>query len=378
MIDLGLSRAAQKALLSTLAGPHLVSASVGVLDTEGRYLSTLAGRITGGQVNIDADADVTRQLQLTFVDEKKQMQVDTDKGRPDLSRMVRVYYCVFVEDVIGDWVRIPVFHGPITSVSRDGEVVTLEAMGKEHLILGPTWRSRIYKQGSNRVAVIRSLLRDLTGERRMQLPKGWGARTSKPVTVKKDTSVWAQAQVVARGSRAQLFYDGRGVARLRKWPVRTVFTFRDGDGGMLLSTPKVSESTLDAVNLVRVVGAVPKGKKNPLVFTDTLPAAHPHSPSNLGRHGVPRYLPEQIEDDSLRTRQEVEAAARRRLQEIKLDEQMVSFDSLPMPLLEEGDLFTIDAREVKGTGRVSQMTIPLGHEGHSTVGYIAPVSKRRR
>lgn len=378
MIDLGLSRAAQKALVRTLAADHLVDVQVGVLDMEHRWLSSLNGRITGGQVNIDADADVTRQLQLTFVDEQRRMRVDTPDGRPELRRMIRVRYRVLVEDVVGDWVSIPVFTGPITRVSRDGEVVTLEAMGKEHLILGPTWRSKVYQKGSNRVAVVRSILRDLTGERRIRFPKGWRYRTSKVITMKKDSSAWEQVQSLARGMRVQLFYDGRGFARMRRRPVRTSFTFTDGDGGTLLSTPKVSESSQDVVNLVRVVGAVPTGKKNPLVFTDKLPGSHPHSPQQMGRHGEPRYLPEQIDDDSLRTQKEVEDAARRRLQEIKLDEQLVTFDCLPMPLLEEGDLFTIDAKDVKVTGRVSQMVIPLGHEGRSTLGYLAPASKRRR
>lgn len=378
MIDLGLSRAEQKALIRTLAGDHLVTASVGILDMEQRYLSTLGGRIVSGQVNIDADADVTRQLQLTFVDESRQMQVDTDEGRPQLRRMVRAYYCVFVEEVINDWVRIPVFQGPITSVSRDGELVTLEALGKEQLILGPVWRSRTYSKGSNRVAVIRSILRDLTGERRMQFPKGWSARTSRVISVKKDSSAWGQVQAVARGMRAQVFYDGRGVARMRKRTVRAAFTFRDGDGGMLLSVPKVSESSQDVINTVHVTGAAPTGKKNPLTFTTTLPESHPYSPQSLGRHGVPRYLPEQIEDDTLRTSGDVEKAARRRLQEILLDEQMVTFDALPMPLLEEGDLFTVDAKGAKVTGRISQMVIPLGHEGRSTIGHLAPAKKRRR
>lgn len=379
MIDLGLTSAGQKALIKTLAtSGHKVDVQVGVLDMEHRWVESLNGKITGGQVNIDADADITRQLQLTFVDRGGRAGVDTPDGRPDVSRMVRVRYRVFVEDVINGWVSIPIFTGPITKVSRVGAEVTLEAMGKEHLLLGPAWRSKVYAKGSPRVWVVRSILRDLTGERRIRFPKGWTYRTSKPITMKKDSAPWPQVQSLARGMRAQLFYDGRGFARMRRRPVRTLFTFKDGNGGMLLSIPAVSESADSVINLVRVVGAVPTGKKNPLVFTDKLPSAHPHSAVSLGRHGEPRYLPEQIDDDSLRTQKEVEAAARRRLQEIKLDEQMVTFDCLPMPLLEEGDLFTIDAKDVKVTGRVSRMTVPLGHEGVSTIGYIAPVRKRRR
>lgn len=165
---------------------------------------------------------------------------------------------------------------------------------------------------------------------------------------------------------------------MRKRPVRTAFTFKDGEGGMLLSTPAVSESSEGAINIVRVVGAIPAGKKNPLVMSAALHRSHPYSPQNLGRHDTPRYLPEEIDDDTLRTRGDVERAARRRLTEIQLDEQTVTFDSLPMPLLEEDDPFVVDASDAKVTTRLAQMTIPLGHDGWSTIGYIAPVSKRKR
>lgn len=378
MIDLGLSPAGLRALLATLASPHQIDVSVSILDMDHRPVGKLAGRITGGQVNIDSQAEVTRQLQLTFVDEDKTVRVDTQDGRPEMRRMVQVVYRVKVIEVIEDWVSIPIFTGPITNVDRDGELVTLEARGKEHLCLSPVWRSRTYPQGSNRIALTRTILADLTGETRFSFPKGWTHRTSKIVALTKAEPAWAQCKIITNGIRAQLFYDGRGTARIRRRPVRTTFTFKDGDGGMLLSSPKVAESSEDLVNLVRVVGAVPTGKKNPLVAEEPLPRSHPHSPGAMARNGVANYFPEEIEDDALRTQAEVDATAKRRVQEIQLDEQMVTFDCLPMPLLEEGDPFVVDAKDAKVTARMSQMTIPLTHDGRSNIGYIAPASRRKR
>lgn len=375
MIDLGLSREKTRALIRTLSEPHMVGVEVRLLDSQHRPMGTLTDRILSGQVNIDTTADISRQLQLSFLDEDKAVKVDVGSGRPDIRRMVQVLYKVRVD---GEWISIPVFTGPISQVSREGEVVTLEALGKESISLGPTWRSRTYAKGVSRVWVIRSLLRDLTGESKFQLPKGWPARTGKVISIKREDSVWEHAQRFARGLHsAQLFYDGRGVARLRRKPVRSSFTFSDGAGGMLLSIPEAEEST-EIVNLVQVIGAVPKGKKSPLVASRVLRPPHPFSPEELGRNGQPRYLPETIEDDSLRTQKEVVAVANRRLHEIRLDEVLVSFDTLPMPLLEEGDLFTVDSAAINVTGRVSKMVIPLGHSGRSTMGYLAQASKRRK
>lgn len=379
VIPLGLPRHKEKALLRALVQDHEVDVWCSILDMEHRHKGTLNGRVTGGQVNIDADADVTRQLQLTFVDESASIRVDSDDGRPALDRMIRVHYKVHVRE-LDEWIGIPIFTGPITSVERDGEgEVTVEAMGKEYLAQSPAWKTRSFRKGTQRVSIIRTVLRD-TGERRLRLPEdGWNSRTKRINNVTKDTLPWNMAQAAARGLHAQLFYDGRGFARLRRRPVRSSFTFTDGDGGSILSTPTTSEGGgEDVFNTVRVIGATPEGKKNPLTFTDSLPASHPHSPQALGRWDVPRHIVDEIEDDTLRSMAEVKAMVARRLREIQLDEQTVTFDALPIPLLEEGDRFVVDAKGVKVNARVSQLSIPLGHDGPMTVGYIARAVARHR
>lgn len=376
MIDLGLSSAAKKALLSTLAEHHIVGTEVHLLDLEHRSLGKF-DKVLGGQVVIDAGATVTRQAQVSILDPRSQVKVDTDEGLPRVDRMIRVYYNVWVGSPVNDWVSIPVFTGPITIARREAGVVSIEALGKEHLAIGPTWKPATYPKGRNRVETIRSIMRELAGERHFQMVEGWSARLDKTISMTKNSSAWSWTGNIARSMSAQVFYDGRGRLRLRKKPIRSVFTFRDGDGGTVLTIPIVSEGEQVMVNIVRVVGAVPKGKKGPLTKELSLPSAHPYSPQRLGRNGKPRYLPEAIEDDSLRTQAEVDAAAKRRIAELQIDEQQVSFDSLPIPMLEEYDLVTIDCEAAKGSVRIVQMTIPLGHAGVSTVGYIGKLSRRR-
>ena len=377
MIDLSLSPAGYRALLRTLATPgHMVSVEATILDLNHKPMGRLP-RILSGQVNIDVNAGVKRQLQLEVLDSSRSLGVDASDGRPRLDRMIRVHYLVWVDAPINDWVAIPVFTGPITQVDRDGPTINIEASGKEKLAQGPTWKPRTFSKGRNRVNVIRVIMDELAGETRFQFPTGWTARTNKPISMGKASSAWTYAQFVAKSMNAQLFYDGRGRLRLRKKPIRSMFTFRDGDGGLLLTKPKVTEGSDELINAVRVTGAVPKGKKTALEHVSFLPESHMYSPHSLKRGPKVKYYPEEITDDTLRSKKEVKSKADRRIKEILVSEQLVSFDCLPMPLLEEWDPFVIDSDGVNVMGRVSQMSLPLTHDSPSTVGYLASLKKRK-
>lgn len=376
MIQLGLSDAAEKALLDTLRQNHIISTSVQLLDLDHKPLGPIRGRVTGGQINYDAKAQVTRQAQITLIDPDKAVDADYDNGQPRLNRMVRVHYSVWVPGF--EWIAIPVFTGPITKTSRaeDG-ILTIEAMGKQHLAIGPTEEPRTFAKGLDRVNVIRVILRDLAGETRFRLPSGWTARTAKKISMGRQSSAWTYASSIARSMGAQLYYDGWGWVRLRKVPIRPVFTFRDGDGGMVISPPLVEESSEEIINRVIVTGAIPKGKKEPLVGKATLSAWHRYSPQSMARGGRNKLYVERIEDDSLRTQWEVDWAAKRRIHQVETAEVDVSFSCLPMPLLEEGDPIMVDTETATTQATITQMSLPLGHEGVMTVGYLKQVAKKR-
>ena len=379
MIRLGLPADAEKALIETLAKDHLVSCTVQLLSFDHEPLGRIVGRVTAGQINYDAKTQVSRQAQITVVDPRGEIEVDYDDGQPRLNRMIRVHYNVWVDSPVWDWVKIPVFTGPITKTSRsDDGTVQIEASGKQALSTGPCEQPRSFAKGLNRVNVIRVILSELAGETRFKLPKGWPARTGKRISMGRQSSAWTYADSVARSMKAQLYYDGWGNVRLRKVPVRPSFTFRDGDGGMVISPPTVGESSEAMVNRAVVTGAIPKGKKKPLVGRATLPAWHRYSPQSMARGGRNKFYFERIEDDSLRTQKEVDDAAQRIIDRVQVAESEVTFDALPMPLLEEGDIIVVDTKGARVTAPLTQMSLPLGHDGVSTIGYLAPVSKRRR
>lgn len=376
MIRLGISSAAEQALLRTLAKDHIISTTVHLLDFDHKSLGPIVGRVTGGQINYDSKAQVSRQAQVTIIDPDRNVNADFDNGQPRLNRMIRVHYNVWVPGY--EWIAIPVFTGPITQTSRsDDGVLTIEAMGKQHLSVGPTEQPRTFAKGLNRVNVIRVILKELSGETRFRLPSGWPARTAKKISMGRQSSAWSHATILARSMSAQLYYDGWGYVRLRKIPVRPVFTFRDGDGGMVTSPPLETESSEELVNRAVVIGAIPKGKKKPLVGRATLPAWHRYSPQSMARGGRNKFYFERIEDDSLRTQKEVDDAAQRRIDVVQAAEMEVSFSCLPMPLLEEGDPITIDTETISTTATVTQMSLPLGHEGVMTVGYLKRVAKKK-
>lgn len=378
MIDLGLTAAHQAALLRALTSEHLVGVTAQIMTLNHTHLGFFSGAILGGQVNIDADAEVTRQLQLTAYDPGLKIGADLLDGSPRLDRMIRVHYNVYVEEDGIGWIPIPIFTGPITKTSRgvDG-ILTLEAMGKELIANKPTRNAARWNKGENRVKVVREMLRDMTGERRFGFPEGWTARMPKDRRLSGMAPPWAHAKVVTRSMNAQLFYDGRGTARMRKSPTRSVFIFKDGDGGSILTDPNLSESNSDIINMVKVVGAVPTGKKVPISYIARLPKADPYSPESLARGGKPQYYAEDIDDDTVRSLKEAKKLATERLNQTTVERYEVSFDSLPIPMLEEEDPIRIETSDMKLTTRLKQLTIPLGHGGVSTIGYIAPVTKRK-
>ena len=378
MIQLGLSSGAQRALLKTLATEHIISCTLSLMDLDHKPLGRIQGQILEGQVNYDAKVQVSRQLQVTITDPRRKALVDHEDGSPRLNRMIRVHYNVWVPGY--EWISIPVFTGPITSTSRNSEEGTLsiEAMGKQYLSKGPTEEPRTFAKGRNRVATIRTILHELAGETRFKLPTGWSAKLAKKISMSRESSAWSYATIIARSMNAQLYYDGWGNVRLRKVPVRPSFTFRSGKGEMIVDLPVETESSEDLFNKSVVTGAIPKGRKSPLVGRAALPPNHRYSPQSLKRGGRIKNYIIRIDDDSLRTQKEVDDAAERAIERVQVAQRYVTFTSLPMPLLEEGDLIVVDTEEVQVTAPMDQMSLPLRHDGVSTIGYLDKVSYRKK
>lgn len=408
MLQLGLSADERAALMRTLTSSHRMRVTVGVLDRNERPIASLtapASRVLDGSVEVDANADITRSLGLTLFDPTRALQFDAAspaRGALHAERMLRVSRGAYVRE-LGRWVDMPAFTGPLTLFERAGAEVRIEGLGKEALGLDPHFARQGYtiRKGRRVDDAIRDVMNRL-GERRYSIPK-IKKRLPKPRAVEPDDEPWDvvkfgwEAEVrrrVGKGKRRRrervtveynglvslagpftAFYDANGRLVVRRRNVNPVHVFREGEGGHLLGDPVPTFDVLAAVNTVVVIGAtVTKGKKPnrrqvEMRGSATLPASHPLSPQSLGRNGRPRYMTEFLQVDNLKTRAACRARAARVLKERSRDGLSLAFESLPVPMIEEGDTVRVVTAGYSLDFRLSTFTIPLSSDAPMRVGW---------
>lgn len=382
MQKMGLSVADRAAFEATLRTSHTRRIIVYVTSLEGDVLANVAHVLLDGQVVVDLDAEVTRSATLQFLDPSHSLGFDTDApddGALYADRMVRIDYAVFVPS-LDKHVPVTVFHGPVTKLSRNGDVVNVEAQGKESLAMGAIWRPLILKKNMKRTAAIRTLLQR-AGESQFDMPAVPNdPGLPKARSLSRLAAPWPVARKIARSMNRQLFYPGNGVATLRRFPNRSVYTFRTGTGGDVVSDVSVSYNTDTLANTIVVKGGVPKGAKKAVQATAVAPATHPLSPKRLGRNGTPRHLVEVVEDTAIRSDREARRVAKRILEDRLRQVVEVQFDALPIPHLDPGDLVTVTTDDVTLRFRLRQFSIPLGASGAPVmpVGYLKRTTPNRR
>lgn len=382
MIGLGLSAPNLALFIQGVLGTHQLFIQVQITDNAQKVLGDVSGMVLDGSVQVDALADVTRSCSLSLWDPQHLLQLDSNAptdGALYLDRMIRVNYVVWSEEY-PEAVAVPVFTGPISHLSRDDNVVTVEALGKEVFAQRPAWRTRNYSKGWYRTQIIKELLTE-TGETRFNI-EAWTLRTAGVFSVTAETDVWSLAKRMAGGRL--LYYDGAGTLVLRKALTKPIFTFRDGDGGSILTKPEISYDTSDLRNIVRVKGGIPKGAKYPVQYTAYAPASHPLSAQSLGRNGKARHLVEIIEDTDLLSVKDCKERADGVLSSALRTATAVSFDAVLVPMLEWGDLINVNCAGTFSTSRLDQFTLPLKVGESMAVGYndrratVAKTNIRRR
>jgi hypothetical protein len=232
MIPLGISRAERRAFEDKLSEDHRIRVRVRILNRDEKPIASLtapSSRVLDGQVLIDTTQDVTRQLNgLTVLDPRGNLVLDRD-GPADVplspATMVAVEYGVLVED----WLDVPVFWGPLTRFERSGAEVTIEALGKESLMLPPNVLGAAVTARKG-VKVTEAILRvaRAAGERRLNIPN-LKARLPEHFSVTGREPAWPRLQQLARSVDRQLFYDGAGRLRLRRLPSDPVFRVDEGN-----------------------------------------------------------------------------------------------------------------------------------------------------
>lgn len=381
MQRMGLTRAELRAYHKALRDNQTRRVRVAVQNLDGETLAHLTPTVLDGQVIVDLDAEVTRTLTMQFLDPNHALNFDSDSpddGALYADRMLRVYYSVRVPD-LGRHVSCVVFTGPLVKLDRNGDVVTIEAHGKERLALGELWRPLAIKKGTPKVDAVRTLM-DQAGETRYAFPT-LKTRLPKRKSVNRFQSAWKVARHIAHSMDRQLFYPGNGICTMRHYPRTPLFTFNTGERGEVVSDVAISNTMDDFRNVVLVVGGKPKGAKHRVRARAIAPKHHPLSPDRLGRNGQPRFMVEKIEDDSIRSRKEARRRAERVLEDRLRSVAQVTFDSVPIPHLDPGDWVRVRTDDGVVSFRLRQFSIPLGTEGEQVmpIGYLkkTDVSRRR-
>lgn len=379
-----MSSAQLRAFHAALATDHEIQVTVSIQDLAGGSLADVSDRLLDGQVNVDATAEVTRTCTLTLLDPDRALPFDSTAPSDAalyLDRMIHVVYGVLVN---GSWVRVPVFTGPVTKLSRSDATVNVEAQGKEALAMGAIWFPITFPKGYPKMTALSRLLRDHAGETEFSFPPST-AKLSGPLSVPRSGRPWDYAQRIARSMNRQLWYSGDGVCRMRTVPATAIYTFNDST---ITSRPQISYTTDDLANIVQVTGAQPRGPATVKGGTEAAmaaptavavaPASHPLSPFHLGRNGKSRYLLKLVEDDTIVTLDEARALAAHDLTVALQQAVDASFEAYPVPHLDPLDVCNLSSTSASTTFAVQQFSLPLVAGPSMTVGFLRNLAVKPR
>lgn len=351
--------------------------TVQVLDLEHRVLASF-DKVIDGQVTIDvANRECTRVATLTLLDPTRSIGLEPDHPGSlpvHLKRMVRITDWRRVPGF--DWIGVHVFTGVVVEVDRDGAQVSIVCQGKERLALGSFGRTHTWKKGRRVTEVIREML-ELAGERSsmIHLPAYKGT-LGKDLTVTRTDRPWVQARRLAEARDFRLIYDGRGHVKMRREPSKPLWTF---DRLWLLAPLRIDRRKLSFFNGWIVLGPKPP-KNKPRVTSGlvALPKTNAFSAYALRRNGRWRWLIHQEERQHVKTNAQARAIANRLRDRAIRFAADVSFDVLPVPILEEWDkVLAVDPLAGRALVEVRQATIPLV-AGGLTVGSIKRISRMKR
>jgi len=398
MIELGLTHSQFKEYEAALVDSHRIKITARILNRNEKTIDALTSpfnRIVSGSVQVDVTGDVSRSLEMTLLDPRHQLRFDAGSaanGALYADRFVAVDYEVYVDSLEG-YVSVPIFWGPVTGFSRTGGEISLEAQGKESLLLAPNYVTAGYelKKGERVDEAIRRVARR-AGEGRFDIPRIKDDRLHHNIPISAQDEPWlvlAGGGTDADGKKQQglqqqlrgdrrLFFDGRGRLSLRNFKRPPVYTFREDRD--IVSPVSFSYDILELRNTIVIKGGEKKGKgKDKAYGRIPLQSRHPLSPESLARNDTPRYMTEFIEAPGVRSDVEAEERAREELDD--MNEQMVdpSFECLPFPHLEELDRCRLRSEDGwMMSFQLKQFTIPLTCEEPMTIGGNREIEVRRR
>lgn len=360
MLPLGLSAGRQREFHRALTGTRIVRPFAQVLTLDHKVVADVSHMIVDGAVNFSNDAETTRSCSLDLWDPSGHIGFgdnDPSDGALFLDNMIRAGHTYDWPGNQGDPIDVPLFTGPVHELNRDAWTIAIGALGKESIALRRAWHPVTYSVGYV-TDIIRWLLRR-AGETKFDIPDLKYVTTSATV-IWPMSQLWKHAQKLATSIDRQLFYDGRGVVRLRKIPAKPVWIFEDGPNGILTARPRVTYDVARVRNRVWVRGRKPKGKER--VNGDaSLPRTNPFSAWRLGRgpDHLGGELVEPVENDRMKTNRECHEHAVTILNRINRQQVSIEYDPLPVPHLEEGDVVEVDSDDIRWTHHARNFSIPL-------------------
>lgn len=387
MMPLGLTRAQLRLYHDRLFSNHDFRVEVEVLHMDESVRGALDGEFIDGQVNLQAnDGGVSRTATFSLYDPNHALHLDPDSPfdmAVYFNRMIRVKHIIDVPGIPRPVRAVP-FVGPITKISREGSVLTVEAQDKAVLAIeGRPPMKR--KKGHNAVDAIKDFMR-AAGERRFRfevpearrkrrLPKAYSIGWTT------EASPWAVCQQIARGVLGlQLVYACDGALLLRPLPGSPeVWHHLTDTTGQV----KVDYDASTVRNHVRVQGQIPAKPKKKIKakkFTETATArkGHPMAPASLGRNGSHRYLPLLVADNSIKTHKDARQRAARDLAANLPLQVAAAWSGLPFFHLDTGDQIGVTTPDGTFRTPLREASLPLGLGGNASVGAQRRVSKARK
>lgn len=363
-------------------GDHDFEVWVDVCSLEERPLYQVP--LLDGQVNLNDDDGPDRTCSLTISDPGHALSFGQkfafdDRAVVWVNRLLKVRHRVWVPTLqVPRFVTATPFVGVPTSAARNGAELGLELSDKS-LLATHGVREKTYKKGARASDVLVDILRD-AGERHYRIPKS-DKRLKRAYTVgMKDPSIWSwpQARRIARKElnwRLEVKSDGWIVAEhlhahRARYEVESLYDL-----------PQGQTDFTEFGNYVRVTSRRTRKK-----ITETwqgiaqLPAHHDLSASSLARNGSPRFLPLILEDDSLKSKKQVDDRVVQELKSVSDIRYDQSYAIVPPFHLDNHDHLAMP--DDVGTVPWDEGSLPLGTGGEATVGahrwVSKPVTVRRR
>jgi hypothetical protein len=194
-----------------------------------------------------------------------------------------------------------------------------------------------------------------------------------------ETGAWPLLQSLAGAQ--QLLYMANGRLTLRSQRHKSpAYVFNDGPNGEVLSVPTVEWDMTVFRNTLELRAFQKKQaneKENPtLRVTARLEPGHPLSAQSLARNNQPRELLQVVAtEDVYANGAAAKRDAKKLLNRAATNAQSVQFDSLPIPILEPGDMVALDMEGRPRTRFIAKrFSLPLT-PGVMTMGYTRKVGR---